>query len=97
MQIIHSDVDSPSHIDLSSIQLTLAEKQSELPHICRSGIPVILSVPEKQSNRYVCIMENLCLNICSAPAKISTKDKTFCYRLRNRHTSNSVNGVDNIY
>lgn len=49
-QIVNSDSINPN-IDLSSVQLSLAEKQSELPYICKSGIPVVLSLPEKQNNR----------------------------------------------
>lgn len=41
------------NVDFSTIQLTLAEKQSELPQTCKTGIPVIVSMPEKSTNRYV--------------------------------------------
>ncbi|KAJ8978713.1 hypothetical protein NQ317_015961 [Molorchus minor] len=51
-QIINSDAPSHTKVDFSSIQLTLAEKQSELPQTCKTGIPVILSLPEKSSNSY---------------------------------------------
>uniref|UniRef100_A0A1B6DGH3 CCR4-NOT transcription complex subunit 11 n=1 Tax=Clastoptera arizonana TaxID=38151 RepID=A0A1B6DGH3_9HEMI len=56
-QVISSE---PGHMpDISSIQLALAEKQSELPHTCRSGIPVIIpdpdlrpsSIPDQTSSR----------------------------------------------
>ncbi|KAF5308182.1 hypothetical protein FQR65_LT06362 [Abscondita terminalis] len=52
-QIINSDVVGPSNIDLSALQLALAEKQSELPHTCRSAIPAIIPFPEKQTNSYL--------------------------------------------
>lgn len=39
------------NVDFSGIQLALAEKQSELPHTCKTGIPIIISMPEKQTNR----------------------------------------------
>ncbi|KAJ8948131.1 hypothetical protein NQ318_008484 [Aromia moschata] len=51
-QIVNSDNPPQSKVDFSSIQLTLAEKQSELPQTCKTGIPVILSLPEKASNSY---------------------------------------------
>ncbi|KAJ8930614.1 hypothetical protein NQ314_016527 [Rhamnusium bicolor] len=38
-QILNSDATPQTNIDFSSIQLTLAEKQSELPQICKTGIP----------------------------------------------------------
>lgn len=43
---------SPPNTDLSNIQLALAEKQSELPQTCKSGISVVLHVPVKQTNTY---------------------------------------------
>ncbi|KAJ8909619.1 hypothetical protein NQ315_004981, partial [Exocentrus adspersus] len=49
-QIISSDNPTQLNIDFSSIQLALAEKQSELPQICKTGIPVILSIPERSTN-----------------------------------------------
>ncbi|KAF2900691.1 hypothetical protein ILUMI_05494 [Ignelater luminosus] len=52
-QIINSDIVGPTNIDLSALQLTIAEKQSELPHTCRSSIPAVLSFPEKQTNSYL--------------------------------------------
>lgn len=53
MQIIHAEVPQQMpNVDFSAIQLTLAEKQSELPQTCKTGIPVIISMPEKSSNRY---------------------------------------------
>ncbi|KAB0804306.1 hypothetical protein PPYR_01277 [Photinus pyralis] len=51
-QIINSDIVGPANIDLSAIQLALAEKQSELSHICRSGIPAVIAYPEKVTNSY---------------------------------------------
>lgn len=51
-QIVNSDGAPHVNVDFSSIQLTLAEKQSELPQTCKAGIPVILSLPEKTSNSY---------------------------------------------
>ncbi|KAK4885216.1 hypothetical protein RN001_001487 [Aquatica leii] len=51
-QIINSDNVAPTNIDLSAIQLALAEKQSELPHTCRSVIPAVIPFPEKQTNSY---------------------------------------------
>lgn len=51
-QILHTELPTQMpKVDFSSIQLALAEKQSELPQTCKTGIPVILSMPEKQSNR----------------------------------------------
>ncbi|XP_018334116.1 CCR4-NOT transcription complex subunit 11 [Agrilus planipennis] len=47
LQIINSDNVGPINIDLSAIQLAIAEKQSELPQTCRSAIPAILPFPEK--------------------------------------------------
>lgn len=52
-QIINSDVTGPTNIDLSAIQLALAEKQSELSHASQSAIPAVLSFPEKQNNTYL--------------------------------------------
>ncbi|KAG5875789.1 hypothetical protein JTB14_023537 [Gonioctena quinquepunctata] len=52
LQVVNSDTQPPSNVDFSSIQLSLAEKQSELPQTCKSGIPVILSLPEKTTNTY---------------------------------------------
>ncbi|KAF5303630.1 hypothetical protein FQA39_LY09877 [Lamprigera yunnana] len=52
-QIINSDVVGPTNIDLSAIQLTTSEKQSELPYTCRSAIPAVIALPEKQTNSYV--------------------------------------------
>jgi hypothetical protein len=47
-QIINSDLGSfQTNIDFSEVELLLAEKQSELPQTCKTGIPVILSLPEK--------------------------------------------------
>lgn len=51
-QIINSDITGPTNIDLSAIQLTVAEKQSELSHTSRSAIPAVLSFPDKQTNTY---------------------------------------------
>ncbi|CAG9837782.1 unnamed protein product [Diabrotica balteata] len=51
-QIVNSDVPSQVNADFSAIQLTLAEKQSELPQTCKTGIPVVLSLPEKNYNSY---------------------------------------------
>ncbi|CAH1175759.1 unnamed protein product [Phaedon cochleariae] len=52
MQIVNADVQPSNIVDFSSIQLTLAEKQSELPQSCKTGIPVILPLPEKSTNNY---------------------------------------------
>ncbi|XP_017781648.1 PREDICTED: CCR4-NOT transcription complex subunit 11 [Nicrophorus vespilloides] len=52
-QILSSDNGQTLTLDLSAMQLTLAEKQSELPHTCKSAIPVILSYPEKSQNNQV--------------------------------------------
>jgi hypothetical protein len=41
-QILSSDLGTFHNVDITSIQLALAERQSELPHTSRSGIPVIL-------------------------------------------------------
>lgn len=41
----------PTNVDLSALQLTVAENQSQLPRTCRSAIPGVLSLPEKQTNR----------------------------------------------
>jgi hypothetical protein len=41
-QILSSDLGMFHNVDITSIQLALAERQSELPHTSRSGIPVIL-------------------------------------------------------
>ncbi|XP_044265183.1 CCR4-NOT transcription complex subunit 11 [Tribolium madens] len=50
-QIINSDVGNvQTNFDFSVVQLLLAEKQSELPQTCKTGIPVILSLPEKTNN-----------------------------------------------
>ncbi|CAH0550764.1 unnamed protein product [Brassicogethes aeneus] len=53
IQIINSDCPVQQNFDFSSIQLTLAEKQSELPQTCKSGIPVLISFPEKNVNSYI--------------------------------------------
>lgn len=42
-QILNSDLGTFHGVDITSIQLALAERQSELPHTSRSAIPVILS------------------------------------------------------
>jgi hypothetical protein len=50
-QIINSDLGSfQTNIDFSEVELLLAEKQSELPQTCKTGIPVILSLPEKTNS-----------------------------------------------
>ena len=41
-QILNSDMGTFHNVDITSIQLALAERQSELPHTSRSGIPIIL-------------------------------------------------------
>lgn len=51
-QIINSDIVGPINIDLSAVQLALAEKQSELSHVCRSGIPAVIAFPDKVTNSY---------------------------------------------
>ncbi|KAF7281405.1 hypothetical protein GWI33_004787 [Rhynchophorus ferrugineus] len=48
-QIISNDAPVTIDIDLSSIQLSVAEKQSELPQIAKTGISVLLPFPEKAS------------------------------------------------
>lgn len=57
-QIINSDTVGPSNIDLSACQLSIAEKQSKLPHTCRSAIPAVVSFPEKQTNSYATEPDN---------------------------------------
>ncbi|CAH1991513.1 unnamed protein product [Acanthoscelides obtectus] len=52
VQVINADPPQHSPTDFSMIQLLLAEKQSELPQTCKTGIPVIVSLPEKGSNSY---------------------------------------------
>ncbi|XP_023028985.2 CCR4-NOT transcription complex subunit 11 [Leptinotarsa decemlineata] len=52
LQVVNSDASPQGNFDFSSIQLALAEKQSELPQMCKNGIPVILSIPEKSTNSY---------------------------------------------
>ncbi|XP_018572013.2 CCR4-NOT transcription complex subunit 11 [Anoplophora glabripennis] len=52
LQILNSDTSPHTNIDFSLIQLSVAEKQSELPQTYKTGIPVILSIPEKTSNSY---------------------------------------------
>ncbi|XP_067001216.1 CCR4-NOT transcription complex subunit 11 [Anabrus simplex] len=42
VQILGSDLGAFHNVDLTGIQLALAERQSELPHTSRSAIPVIL-------------------------------------------------------
>lgn len=41
-QVLGSDVGAIHNVDSTGVQLALAERQSELPHTSRSGIPVIL-------------------------------------------------------
>ncbi|VEN39845.1 unnamed protein product [Callosobruchus maculatus] len=52
VQVINADTPQQTMTDFSMIQLLLAEKQSELPQTCKTGIPVIVSLPEKLSNSY---------------------------------------------
>ncbi|KAJ9582860.1 hypothetical protein L9F63_022819 [Diploptera punctata] len=46
-QVLNSEIGTFHNVDITSIQLALAERQSELPHTSRSGIPVIL--PDSES------------------------------------------------
>ncbi|XP_050300781.1 CCR4-NOT transcription complex subunit 11 isoform X2 [Anthonomus grandis grandis] len=50
-QVLNSDIPPSSEVDFSAIQLTVAEKQSVMPHTSKSGIPVILSLPDKNPNK----------------------------------------------
>lgn len=52
MQVINSDIVGPVNYDLSSLQLAVAEKQLELPQSSKTAIPVVLSFPNKQTNKY---------------------------------------------
>ncbi|XP_047000299.1 CCR4-NOT transcription complex subunit 11 [Schistocerca americana] len=49
-QILNSDLaNTHPNVDITGIQLALAERQSELPLTCRSGIPVILPDGDNRS------------------------------------------------
>nr|CAD7597094.1 unnamed protein product [Timema genevievae] len=52
-QVLSSELGSYHNVDITGIQLALAERQSELPHTSRAAIPVILSDPDNRpgSNR----------------------------------------------
>ncbi|KAK9874103.1 hypothetical protein WA026_002457 [Henosepilachna vigintioctopunctata] len=52
-QIINSDTTSQPPPDFSQLQLSLAEKLSELPQICKTAIPVILSASDNMKNNSV--------------------------------------------
>ncbi|KAK3927295.1 CCR4-NOT transcription complex subunit 11 [Frankliniella fusca] len=46
-QVINSEPSSYHSVDITSVQLALAERQSELPHTARAGVPVVL--PDSES------------------------------------------------
>ncbi|KAJ3650244.1 hypothetical protein Zmor_021942 [Zophobas morio] len=56
-QVVNADVGNFQAADFSMIELLLAEKQSELPQTCKTGIPIILSLPEKTNNYSVDTLE----------------------------------------
>ncbi|KAL1493575.1 hypothetical protein ABEB36_009276 [Hypothenemus hampei] len=50
-QITNLDISPKSKSDFSALRLSLAEKLIELPHTSKSGIPVILSLPDKNQQK----------------------------------------------
>nr|XP_022913843.1 CCR4-NOT transcription complex subunit 11 [Onthophagus taurus] len=51
-QILHLDLNNSFNIDISAMQLTVAEKQIEFPQYSKSGMPVILLFPGAEENYY---------------------------------------------
>ncbi|XP_034237775.1 CCR4-NOT transcription complex subunit 11 [Thrips palmi] len=48
-QVLMSDPSSYHNVDITSVQLALAERQSELPHTARAGVPIVLPDSERNS------------------------------------------------
>ncbi|XP_026278889.1 CCR4-NOT transcription complex subunit 11 isoform X2 [Frankliniella occidentalis] len=46
-QVLNSEPSSYHSVDITSVQLALAERQSELPHTARAGVPIVL--PDSES------------------------------------------------
>ncbi|XP_060536210.1 CCR4-NOT transcription complex subunit 11 isoform X2 [Cylas formicarius] len=52
LQVVSLEAPPIANADFSSVKLTIAEKQSELPDTAKTGVPVILSLPNKTANNY---------------------------------------------
>lgn len=49
-QLLVTDFSNQPFVDLTALQLALAQRQSELPDVCRTGVPVVLGDPEIGAN-----------------------------------------------
>ena len=64
--ICESQPVSMPQVDLTGIQLTLAERESELPHTARAGVPPVMSVPNTEPTTAPMMTPEACKKVVEA-------------------------------